>query len=653
MTTKTLILCDCSKSQSIDTASFESIEGIECSRIFTGLCTGQVSDAAKLIQSKTAIIACMQERELFEELAGELDVTPPEFVDIRDRAGWSDQGQDAGPKMAALVSDAQLVPPPEKTVDVVSEGLCLIIGAPETALPAAQKLANILSVTVLLSEVPDMPFGRDFDVTLGRLKTATGSLGDFTVHIDAFRQLDPGGRGQMHFTPPRDGAVSQCDIILDLSGNTPLFSAPEKRDGYVRPDPGDPLAVAAAILDASHMTGTFEKPLYLTYDPNICAHSRAGQTGCTNCLDICPTGAILPDGDGVAIDPMICAGCGACAALCPSGAVSYDLPQVSHLFQRINTLATTFKAAGGEAPQLLVHDAEFGGEMISLAARFGRGLPANVIPIEINVLAGFGHAEMLAALGAGFSMVHLLLTPKTEKAVLDREAGLANAIAGDGHISVMDVNDPDMFCDILYDTKAPPALTEPVLPIGGRRDVTRLTAKALHPALDAPIELPAGAPYGAVLVDNDACTLCLSCASLCPTGALGDNPDLPQLRFQETACLQCGLCETICPENAITLRPQLDLRDSAFNQTVLHEEEPFACIECGSLFGVKSTIERIVQQLEGKHSMFSAKGSGDLIKMCENCRINAQYHSTDNPFQGGERPKPRTTDDYLKDRKDH
>ncbi len=128
---------------------------------------------------------------------------------------------------------------------------------------------------------------------------------------------------------------------------------------------------------------------------------------------------------------------------------------------------------------------------------------------------------------------------------------------------------------------------------------------------------------------------------------------MPQLRFQEDACLQCGLCANICPEKAITLKPQMDLSDAAYRQAVVHEEEPFACIECGALFGVKSTIERIAAQLEGKHSMFSASDSGRLIKMCDTCRIKAQYKSTDNPFQLGERPKTRTTDDYLKPRKDH
>ncbi len=650
---KTLILCDCSKSQTIDTTSLSGVENIKCSRVHSALCTTQIGDAAKYIEEGDAVIACLQERAIFEELADELGVLPPEFIDIRDRAGWSEKGAKTSPKMAALISDAQLDGPSEKSLDVISEGLCLIIGTPDVALNAAEKLSDALSVTVLLTAPTEAPLSRDFDVTFGTLKSASGSLGDFTIRIDAFQSLEVSGRGERKFTAPQDGAVSQCDIILDLTGNTPLFPAPEKRDGYLRADPKDPLAVASAAFDASHMIGTFEKPLYLQYDANICAHARAEQVGCSKCLDICPTGALMPDGDHITIDPMICAGCGACSALCPSGAITYDAPPVAHLFRRIHNLATVYTTAGGKDPQLLVHDATFGGEMISLAARFAKGLPANVIPLEVDTVTGFGHAEMLAALGAGFGLVHVLIPPKAETTVISSEAELANAMAGKPQVSLINVNDPDMFCDALYGAKNITPVTDPILPIGGRRDVARLSTKALQPDLESPITLPQGAPYGAVIVDTDACTLCLSCASLCPSGALGDNPDLPQLRFQETACLQCGLCETVCPENAITMQPQMNLADSAFNQEVLHEEEPCACIECGALFGVKSTIERIVKQLEGKHPMFAQSDSGKLIRMCDTCRINVQYQNTDNPFQGGEKPRTRMTEDYFSDRKDH
>ena len=45
---------------------------------------------------------------------------------------------------------------------------------------------------------------------------------------------------------------------------------------------------------------------------------------------------------------------------------------------------------------------------------------------------------------------------------------------------------------------------------------------------------------------------------------------------------------------------------------MLKEEEPFCCISCGKAFGVKSTIERIVEKLEGKHWMYTGANAGRL-----------------------------------------
>ena len=101
------------------------------------------------------------------------------------------------------------------------------------------------------------------------------------------------------------------------------------------------------------------------------------------------------------------------------------------------------------------------------------------------------------------------------------------------------------------------------------------------------------------------------------------------------------------------MEPRFNPSDAALAQVVLHEEEPFECIECGRPFGVKSTVEKIMEKLAGKHAMFAEGGAGRLIQMCDDCRIQAQYHSEANPLTGGDRPRPRTTDDYLSKRRDH
>lgn len=650
---KKLVLCDCMGSQNIDADGIAAACEMACSKTYTSLCTDQIQDAAREIADGDVIIACQQERQTFEELASEIDAPAPGFVDIRDRAGWGEGN--AAPKMAALAAEAALNLPIGKSVDVISEGTCLILGG-AAALEAARDLSDTLAVTVLLADAADSPTDRRFDVVVGQLKQASGALGAFTTKFDNLQQIVPGGRGAFALTEPQNGAGSGCDIILDLSGDRPLFPVHEKREGYLRADPAHASSVAKAVLQASQLVGTFEKPLYVRLEPSLCAHSRAEKPACSNCLNVCPTGAITSAGEHVAIDPMICAGCGACSSVCPSGAVSYDAPPVDAVFRRLSTLAATYRKAGkkadGTAPRLLVHDAGHGQEMIALAARFGRGLPGDVIPLEMDALAGFGHAEMLAALSCGFAHVDMLIGPKSDRDVIAAQAALAVAIAGADGVSLLDPADPDALTDALYEPTYAAPDHDPILPMGTRRQVTRLAAKTLNPDAET-IALPDGAPYGAVLVDTEACTLCLSCVSLCPAGALGDNDDKPQLRFQEDACLQCGLCSNICPEKAITLEPQLNLTDVALSQSVLHEEDPFACVECGALFGVKSTVERITEKLAGKHAMFANSEAARMIQMCDNCRVQAQFHSEDNPFQGGERPRVRTTEDYFSKRRDH
>ncbi|ANP37825.1 (4Fe-4S)-binding protein [Phaeobacter gallaeciensis] len=615
----------------------------------SALCTSQTDSAAAAIGAGDAVICCTQEQRLFEEIAGEIGAPSPAFLDLRDRAGWTADEGDLLPKMSALVAEAALDTSAAKTVDVVSEGLCLIVGSGDVALAAAKRLQESLAVTVLLTGDDEPPMSRDFDVVRGQLRQASGALGQFQVTIDALQQLDTTGRS-WSWTAPRDGGRSECDIILDLTGGTPLFPAHEKREGYLRADPKGVQAVADAVLEASQLVGTFEKPLYVRSEPLLCAHSRASQTGCTNCLDVCPTGAISPNGDHVSIDPMICAGCGACASLCPSGSITYDAPPTDTLMRRIQVLAKAYLDAGGSAPRLLVVN-EHGAEMIRLAARFGRGLPADVLPLELEAMNTFGHAEILAALAAGFAHVSLLMSPKVDRAVQERELTLAQAIAGD-KATLLDLNDPDALSDALFGAEVPAPINEPLRPMGTRRQITRQAARALAPEADM-LPLPDDAPYGAVLVDTDSCTLCLSCVSLCPSGALGDNPDLPQLRFQEDACLRCGLCANVCPEQAISYEPRLNLQPEALSQVVVHEEEPFACVECGTLFGVKSTIERITEKLAGKHAMFATSDAARMIQMCDDCRVNAQFHQENNPFEGKERPRVRTTADYLSKRRDH
>ena len=223
------------------------------------------------------------------------------FVNIRETAGWSKDAKAAGPKMAALIAAAAEPPAETAYVSFESEGVLLIYGRDEAAIEAAALLKDHLDVTVLIKPPADIapPRVTEFPVVKGTIRSAKGHLGAFELIVDDYAQPAPSSRGALTFGAAKDGAKSRCDLILDISGGAPLFSAADLRDGYLRADPGDPAAVMKAVLKARDLTGTFDKPRYINFNADICAHSRSKIVGCNRCLDLCPAGAIAPDGDHV------------------------------------------------------------------------------------------------------------------------------------------------------------------------------------------------------------------------------------------------------------------------------------------------------------------------------------------------------------------
>jgi len=146
-----------------------------------------------------------------------------------------------------------------------------------------------------------------------------------------------------------------------------------------------------------------------------------------------------------------------------------------------------------------------------------------------------------------------------------------------------------------------------------------LMAQAPTQGLDS-IALPAkGSPLGALSINKDTCTLCLSCVNACPAGALADNPQAPQLRFIEKNCVQCGLCVKTCPEKSLALLPQLSLSPLRKESVLLNEMQPYACVRCGKPFGTLKAIEAMLGKLAG-HSMFQGEAL-ERLKMCGDCRV--------------------------------
>jgi ferredoxin len=660
-----ILICSCEDTIPLDVTRVErACRGADVVR-GRQLCRAEldrVRDAAA--GGQAIVVACTQEAPLFGEQSHETAMT---FVNIRESAGWSKDAKAAGPKIAALIAAASEAAPDVPVVTLTSEGSTLLYGKDERVVEAARLLKDHLRVTVLVSEddAVSPPSATEFPLLKGTIRTASGHLGAFKLRVDSYAAPAPSSRDRLNFAAPRDDVELQSDVLIDLSGRAPLFSSPDLRDGYLRADPRDAAAVLRTVLKARDLSGTFEKPRYIAFNENLCAHSRSNIVGCHRCLDLCPTGAIAPNGDHVAIDAQICAGCGQCAAACPTGAAGYALPPADALLRKLRLLLATFLDAGGVQPVLLFHDADHGRPLIEALARYGDGLPANVLPVEVNEITQLGLETLAGAFAYGATAVRFLLRAKPRHDVSGLNKTIAfgqeivTGLGFDGpRIASIETDDPDVLGQTLraIDVVRTAGKLATFVAVGKKREVMQLALRELHAVAPAPVDviaLPEGAPFGKVDINVEGCTLCLSCVSACPTGALSDDPERPMLRFTEAACVQCGLCRATCPEKVITLVPQIDFRAATASSHVVKQEDPFLCVRCGTPFGVKSTVERVAAKLEGKHWMYKdSKHRLDLVKMCADCRVQVTAEENFDPFGAPQRPRLRTTEDYLRARRE-
>jgi len=513
----------------------------------------------------------------------------------------------------------QQLPAETSQISYQSAGHCLLIcNTLNDALASLSRLQEH-GVTVVVIDVAASQVEKQL-LDSGVAVFTTPSL-VLSGHLGAYTALAVDTDNELNLAVSVFRETGAFDLVLDCA-STPCIAAELKPFGYKHC--AELTNVTEAIDELLALVGEFDKPKYFDYEASVCAHSRSELNGCSRCIDVCATGAIRTDGEGVSVDPYLCQGCGTCATVCPSGAMSYAYPRPANAIDRSREMladssAQTLMLYSEKNQQVidaLTLDASVHALLVEEATAYG-------MDYWLSLLAG--HVSRIIVLHDCSGTEHSALT--LQQAVLHE---LLSAISVQQPVlHFLSINDADSWRSLPEcDEKLANVAATQHSTHNNKRQTIRAALDALAGSLapgfaetGAVTALSKGAPFGRLNVNTDACTLCMSCVSTCPAQALQDGQDTPALKFIESNCVQCGLCAEACPESAISLQAQFRWDSVAARQVeTLHSEEPFHCISCHTPFATSSVIAAMAAKLGG-HWMFQDDKAMRRLKMCGDCRV--------------------------------
>jgi len=545
-----------------------------------------------------------------------------------------DSGSAGRNRKADAIKTIDAIPEaPPLPLTIVSSGRILVIGTDVELLLNCGILLKEqgLSCTLCLVTNTDremvLPTVSKLSLTQAGSIAVSGSFGGFSaVTANADGQTQP---VRLH-----GDKIDVFDLVLDLQP-LPAFAGNRLPMGYYAPGK-DKALLETALRELPELKGRFTKPQFTVFQKDRCLYGLSRVNNCQRCLEICPVSAIRTEHGRISIDQHLCQGCGSCALVCPADAIHMINPSGDELAAEVRDLLTASLVDGTSPPVLVIHPEDITPEALKEILGNISGRP---IMFRVEEVARIGPEILLAALAYGAASVIMVLSGDTPANIMhaleSRQRICAAVLRGQDMqedriaLLVPPAGMGDSHKNISYPALHKARSFAPTTPVAtfspdcDRRTLFRLAVHHLHDFSSADnqwIPLPADAPYGAINLDKSACTLCMACAGVCPTGALSAGNDHPLLFFAETDCHQCGLCSEACPEGAVQLFPRIICdEDNQQPPAVLHEAEPFTCIECGVPFAAPTMIKHLEDKLTG-HWMYSSDRQIRRLRMCRTCR---------------------------------
>jgi len=326
---------------------------------------------------------------------------------------------------------------------------------------------------------------------------------------------------------------------------------------------------------------------YVHYDPNICQYNeRILSETCGKCEEVCPTVAIvkIDEQKHLEFSDIDCHGCGGCVSVCPSGALDFTqmprdaLIEVASFYKNHKILLLP---SGVEIDDVL--------------------LPKGVLPLGIDGRKYLHEAHFMTLLQKSGNAV-IFYTDFVSK-------GTGDAIRIINEIFDRKYSKKAIYiCQNKEELEKALSKAESIeecrfdFDDSGMRKRESFTYRLAHLVGDdnlGVVETGEHIHYGNIVINEDKCTLCMSCVGACNVAAFTAHPEDQTLKFNPSICTNCGYCEVVCPEDECLsiVYDKLALRPDYFTKNTMAQDELFACVECGVEFATKKSIEKIASMM--------------------------------------------------------
>ena len=412
------------------------------------------------------------------------------------------------------------------------------------------------------------------------------------------------------------------------------------------------------VRQVRDLVGHFHKPVHLTYDQDICAGGDKGMETCGRCISYCPYDAISRQTENrlrIQVDHLTCEGCGACVSACPTSALQFTEPSPQEIYARMAALLESSKEKQGnvEPPVIVFHCEEMGRKVLETAGLVPLPYSPGVLPVEVPCLRYVSESNMLAAMSLGAAGVGLLGCedcPNGERELLyqkydftqlilqnfDLDQDRVRIITAEAGQEADAVEAINQFVSQLSESPMVPNWTTPSQTLN-RPILSDVLGGFIDQTGNEPgrISLSSELPFAFANINESGCTLCRSCANVCPTNAFRFEEESNSLHFKHINCVGCGLCEEVCPENVITIKRELVLEKQSLDYTLVAEDEMINCLKCKKPYINRRALEAVESKLfeiESLKNTFSGNRK-NILRMCPDCRTVAAMMEVDRGWE--------------------